>query len=95
MDPVPLPWLDAFAHTVVRGALLLLVVVNGAFAATVALTRSRAVVNRWTKPVLMADAALLVALVGAPVGAIAGQLAAKAVGWAAAQPAAVVTPEAK
>ena len=70
-------WLDAVSGTVAGIAITLLVVVNGAFALGVRSTRDRRFVNRWTKSVVVADAALLAAAVGIPIISVGIRLAAK------------------
>ena len=64
MEATTLPWLNAVAGTVASTATLLLLVVNGAFALGVVVGRDRRFVNRWTKPLVVTDAALLLAAVG-------------------------------
>lgn len=48
-------------------AVVLFVVLNGGFAALVAARRDRALVNRWTRPLLVADAVLVLVAGGMPV----------------------------
>jgi len=69
--------MESIAGTIPPIAIGLFVVVNAAFAAGVFLTRNRHFVNRWTKPVLMADALLLATAIGTPVLGIALKLGAK------------------
>lgn len=52
-------WLDSAGSFVFWACAALLVAVDGAAVATVAVTRSRTLVNRWTGPVLVANAVLL------------------------------------
>lgn len=61
------PWLDAPVSTVIRASVLLLVLVNGVFVAEILRSRSRDFVNRWTRAVVITDAVLVLALIGAPV----------------------------
>ncbi len=61
------PWIDALVSTVIRVSVLLLVVVNGVFVAGILRSRSRDFVDRWTRTVIITDAALVLALIGAPV----------------------------
>jgi hypothetical protein len=69
--------MDSIAGIVTPIAIVLFVAVNGAFAAGVFLTRNRPFVDRWTRPVLMADAVLVAAAIGAPLAGIALELGAK------------------
>lgn len=73
------PWIDALASTVMRAAIVLLVVVNGVFVMGILRSRSRAFVDRWTGPVVLTDAALVLALIAAPVAATGVGLAMR--GW--------------
>lgn len=91
MDTSLVPWVDALAGTISRLALVLLILVNGVFALAVVRTRSRHIVNRWTKPVVIADAALVAALVGAPVAAATVELGARGVQAVLGMPTAAVT----
>ncbi|MDX2208551.1 MAG: hypothetical protein SFU57_13020 [Gemmatimonadales bacterium] len=61
------PWIDALVSATIRVSVLLLVVVNGVFVAGILRSRSRTFVDRWTGTVILADAALMLALIGAPV----------------------------
>jgi hypothetical protein len=79
MEGTTLPWLNALAGTIASTAVLLLFVVNGLFALGVFLGRDRSFVNRWTKPLVVTDAALLLAAVGTPVVALALKLGVKGV----------------
>lgn len=67
MVPTTLPSLDSLISSIATAAVALLLVVNGAFVVGIFLTRNRRFVDRWTKPLLMADVGLLGAAVGAPV----------------------------
>lgn len=73
------PWIDALVSTVIRASVLLLVVVNGVFVAGILRSRSRAFVDRWTGTVILADAALMLAMIGAPVASTGIGLAVR--GW--------------
>ena len=70
-------WLDSVAGTVSAVAVAGFVVIVGAFTAGVLITRDRHFVNRWTKPVIMTGAALILAAIGAPMAGIAVKLSAK------------------
>lgn len=83
------------ADTIVRAAVVLLLVVNGAFVAGIVRSRSRTFVDRWTKPVLVTDAALILALVGAPVANVAVSLAGKGVAMIMQAPVAAATQNGK
>lgn len=74
-----LAFLDAAGGTVTRLALGLFLVINGVFAAMVVLRRDRGLVNRWTKRLVVADTALLLAAGGAPVATWAARTTVKAV----------------
>ncbi|MEP6590788.1 MAG: hypothetical protein ABJC19_06370 [Gemmatimonadota bacterium] len=74
MEPSALPWLDSLVGTVAAAAVALLFVVNGAFAVGVLITRNRRFVDAWTKPLVMVDAALVTAAIGAPVLGVAAKL---------------------
>jgi len=78
MQGTPL-WLDSALHFVSTAALTLLVVLNACFVAALLVRRDRRFVDRWTKPLVVVDAALLVAVVGTPVVAYALTLGAKGV----------------
>ncbi|MDX2260578.1 MAG: hypothetical protein SFU84_02610 [Gemmatimonadales bacterium] len=62
-----MPWIESQLATLATVAVGLFVVVNGAFIAALVMTRDRRVVDRWTKPLLMTDAALLVTAFATPV----------------------------
>lgn len=79
MQVVTVPWINAVAGTVEGIAITLLLLVNGAFALRLVLRRDHRFVDRWTGPLLAANAALLVAAVGAPAVALAAKLVAKGV----------------
>jgi hypothetical protein len=74
-----LVFLDAAGGTITRLALALFLVVNGIFAAMVILRRDRGLVNRWTKRLVVADTALLLAAGGAPVATWAARTTVRAV----------------
>ena len=86
MEATTLPWLDALVGTVASIAIGLFVVVNGLFVVGVLLKRDRRFVDRWTRPLLVTDVALLLAGVGTPVVAIAMKLGAKGLAALAAMP---------
>lgn len=88
-------WFDSVATLVMRGAIVLLVLVNGAFIVGVLRSGSRAFVDRWTPRVVLTDAALVLALVGAPIANVAVGLVGKGVALLTSAPAAAVTPDAK
>jgi hypothetical protein len=67
MDSTAWPWFDLVASRLSALAIVLFVVLNGGFAALVAARRDRALVNRWTRPLIMADAALVLVAGGMPV----------------------------
>jgi uncharacterized membrane protein len=62
-----MPWITAPLAALASLAVGLFVLVNGAFIAALLVTRDRRVVDRWTKPLLMTDAALLVTAFATPV----------------------------
>jgi hypothetical protein len=86
MEANTLPWLNAVAGTVASAATVLLLVVNGLFGLGVLLGRDRRFVDRWTKPLVVTDAALLVAALGTPVVAMAIKLGLKGVVYLASIP---------
>jgi len=71
-------WLDQVRAEVFWACLMGLVAIDVAAVAVVVVTRSRALVNRWTGPVLAANLALLGVGVGVPVVAYAARSAASA-----------------
>lgn len=75
------PWIDVLVSTIIRSAIFLLLVVNGVFVTGILRSRSRAFVDRWTRPVILTDAALVMALIGAPVASTGIGLAMR--GWQA------------
>ena len=79
MEATTVPWLNAMVGTIESLATARLLVVNGGFALAVFLGRDRSFVNRWTKPLVVTDAALLLAAFGTPVAAIALKLGVKGV----------------
>ncbi|MES1259359.1 MAG: hypothetical protein ABUL71_02100 [Gemmatimonadota bacterium] len=91
MQATTLPWLDAMVGTVETIAITLLVIVNGAFALTFLARGSRSFVDRWTKPLLVGDAVLLLAAFGSPVVAVALKLAAKGLALFGAMPGKLVS----
>lgn len=88
-------WFDALTGSLMRAAVVLLVLVNGTFAVGVLRSRSRAFVDRWTPRVVVADAALVVALLGAPVANVAMGLVGKGAALLTRAPAAAVVPGGK
>ncbi|MES2306859.1 MAG: hypothetical protein V4558_15250 [Gemmatimonadota bacterium] len=91
MEPTTLPWLDSVIGVASAAAVALLVIVNGGFALGVMLLRDRSFVNRWTKPLVVADTILLATAVGAPVLGVAAKLGLKGLGLLSAVPAAATT----
>ncbi len=77
-----LAFLDAAGGTVTRIALGLFLLANGLFAAMVVLRRDRRIVDRWTKRLIVADTALLLAAGGAPVATWAVRTTARVVALA-------------
>jgi hypothetical protein len=88
-------WFDSLAGNLIRAAIVLLVAVNGAFILGVFRSRSRAFVDRWTPRVLLTDAALVLALVGAPIANVAVGLVGKGVAALMRTPVAAVVPDGK
>lgn len=84
MDGI-LALLDSIGGAISAMAIAGFVVLNIGFIALVALRRDRGVVNRWTKPLVIADTILLLAAGGAPVAGWALKTGVRAV--------AVVMPE--
>ena len=78
MEPTAVSWIDSVAGAASGLAVALLVLVNGAFAAGVMLLRDHSFVNKWTKPLVVTDAALLGLALGAPVLGIAMRLGVRA-----------------
>lgn len=87
MEATTLPWLDAVVGTIAGTAIGLLVVVNGLFVINVIVGRNHRFVDRWTRTLLLTDAALLFAAIGAPAAAIAIKLGARGVTIVASAPA--------
>ncbi len=75
MDSMSLGWLTAFGATVARIALGLFVVINAAFVAVVVARRDRRLVDRWTKRVVVVDAALLLVAGAVPAATWAARTA--------------------
>ena len=73
------PWLDQVSSQVFWTCALALVAIDLVAVAAVVQTRSRALVNRWTGPVLAANLLLLGAGLGVPVAAFAAKAVANAV----------------
>lgn len=86
MEPTAQPWLDSVIGATAGAAVALLFAVNGAFAVGVVMLRDHRFVNRWTKPLLVADAALLITAVGAPMLGVAMRLGVHAFGLIASVP---------
>jgi hypothetical protein len=78
MEPTVVSWIDSLVGAASGASVALLLLINGAFAAGVLLLRDRSFVNRWTKPLVVADAALLFAAVGTPIIGIAMRLGIRA-----------------
>ena len=78
MEPTAVSWIDSVAGAASGFAVALLFLVNGAFAAGVMLLRDRRFVNKWTKPLVVTDTALLGLALGAPVLGIAMKLGVRA-----------------
>lgn len=79
MEATLLSWLSGMSSTVLRTAVTLFVLLNGAAVAAVLLTRSRRIVDRWTKPWLAANLVLIGAGAGVPLAAAAAKIAVRAV----------------
>jgi|CXWL01.1.fsa_nt_gi uncharacterized membrane protein len=82
-----MPWIDAALGSIATIALTLFFVVNALFVLTLWRTRDRRFIDRWTKPLVMTDAALIFAAVGTPVIGIALKLGGQAIGFLASLPA--------
>jgi hypothetical protein len=78
MPDAIIPWLDQIRSTVFWLCAAGLVAVDLGAAAVVMATRSRALVNRWTGPVLAVNLVLLGVGVGVPVVAFAAKAVASA-----------------
>ena len=72
-------WLDQLSSQVFWTSAMALVAIDLVAVAVVMQTRSRALVNRWTGPVLAANLLLLGAGLGVPVAAFAAKAVANAV----------------
>lgn len=90
MDPIDLPWLDSLVGAAASMAIVLLVLINGAFAIGVALG-NRSLVQRWTKTLVVADTVLIGTAIGAPVLGVAAKLGLKGLGLLAVKPIAATT----
>ncbi|MEO5800231.1 MAG: hypothetical protein ABIZ70_04715 [Gemmatimonadales bacterium] len=90
MEPIALPWLDSLIGAAASISIVLLVVINGAFALGIALG-NRSLVQRWTKPLVVADTILIGTAIGAPVIGIAAKLGLKGLGLLAVKPIAAAT----
>lgn len=77
MDVTTAPWIGSMAGAIASGALWLFVGVNVVFGLGLFLTRNRQFIDRWTKTLVVTDALLLTAAVGAPVVSVALNLGAK------------------
>ena len=82
-----MPWIDAALGSIATIALTLFFVVNALFVLTLWRTRDRRFIDRWTKPLVMTDAALIFAAVGTPVIGIALKLGGQTIGFLASLPA--------
>ncbi len=78
LDPV-VSWLDQLSSQVFWTSAMALVAIDLVAVVVVMQTRSRALVNRWTGPVLAANLLLLGAGLGVPVAAFAAKAVANAV----------------
>ncbi|MBK7596609.1 MAG: hypothetical protein IPJ11_15560 [Gemmatimonadetes bacterium] len=85
-----MPWIDAALGTIASVALALFFVVNATFIIALWRTRDRRFVDRWTKPLVMTDAALIFAAVGTPVIGIAMKLGGQFLGFLATIPATLI-----
>lgn len=74
-----LAWLDAAGGGIARLALGAFLVVNAVFVVAVVMRRDRALVDRWTRRLVVLDAALLLAAGGAPAVSWAARTAVRAV----------------
>ncbi len=79
MNTVATSWFTGFTGSVETIAIGLLFLLNGAYVLNLVLRRSYRFVDRWTKPLLLADATLVIAAVGTPVVALALKIAARGV----------------
>ncbi len=91
MGTVATSWLNGLSGSVETIAVGLLFLVNGAYVLNLVLRRSYRFVDRWTRPLLVADAVLVIAAVGTPVVALALRIAAKGVSSVVAAVTGVVT----
>jgi len=73
-------FLDSLGSTVFRLAAIAFILVNSAAIAVFALTRSRSLVNAWTRRIVTIDAVLLCTGLGVPLLAAAAKLGARALG---------------
>jgi hypothetical protein len=80
-------WIDSVVGAASGVAVALLFLVNTAFAAGVMLLRDRSFVNQWTKPLVVADAALLFVAIGTPILGVAARLGVHAFGFLVSVPA--------
>ncbi len=78
MDPI-LALLDSLGSLITTVAIAGFIVLNLGFIALVALRRDRAIVNRWTKPLVVADTVLLLVAGGAPAASWALRTSVRAV----------------
>ncbi len=79
METTVVAFLDGLSSTVFRLAAIAFVVLNGAVAAAVVVTRSRRLVDTWIPKLLTADAVLVAAGLGVPVVAGIAKFGVKAV----------------
>ena len=94
LDSVVL-WLDQLSSQVFWTCAMALVAIDLVAVAVVMQTRSRALVNRWTGPVLAANLLLLGAGLGVPVAAFAAKAVANAVAPSVAASTATVSKDAQ
>jgi hypothetical protein len=88
-------WLDQLSSQVFWTSAMALVAIDLVAVAVVMQTRSRALVNRWTGPVLAANLLLLGAGLGVPVAAFAAKAVANAVAPSVAASTATVSKDAQ
>jgi hypothetical protein len=85
-----MPWIDAALATLASIALALFVLINALFIGALWVSRDRRFIDRWTKPLVVTDAALLVAAIGTPVVGIALRLGGHFLSFLAALPATLI-----
>jgi hypothetical protein len=79
METAAVSFLDSLGSTVFRIAAICFVVLNGAAAVTVVMTRSRRIVDAWVPRLLAVDAVLLGAGLGVPLVAGLAKYGVKAI----------------